>query len=470
MDGFQNLLLKLGEGSTVQSGGYTNTRISRNYPQLDAMYRSSWIVGQAVDAVAEDMTRAGISLMGIKPENAAKMQRQMTRMGLWQGITQNIKWGRLYGGSIAVMMIDGQDLRSPLRMETIGKGQFTGLKVFDRWSAAPNLTYKIMDGMQMGLPEYYNISRLGLTIHHSRVIRQIGIELPYYESEREEFWGASIVERLYDRLLPFDTATAGAAQLMSKAHLRTVQVEGLREILAQGGIAEENLIKMFYLMGRLQSTEGVTLLDATDKFEAHSYTFSGVEGIITQFAQQISGATGIPLVRLMGQSPAGLNSTGESDMRMYNDNIAQQQESRLRLGLQKLLDVLHWSTIGSAPEDDFDFSFNPLKQLDAKERAETAERMVKTIVEAYGENLIDRPTAMMELQAVAELTSMFGNIDQTMIDEAIAMVKAAKEDPPVGGDLDPLTGLPKPPPPIVADPNAKQGDKTVKPGDGQQAA
>lgn len=463
-DGFQNLVLRLGEGSTVMQGNYVRSGLTRNYVALDAMYRGSWIVGQAVDAVAEDMTRAGISLMGLEPEKAAQMQRKLTRMGLWQGITQNIKWGRLYGGSIGVIMIDGQNLQTPLRPETVGKDQFSGIKIFDRWSASPNLTYKIMEGMQMGLPEYYNIPRLGLTIHHSRCIRQIGIDLPFNEAEREEFWGASIVERLYDRLLPFDTATTGAAQLLSRAHLRTVSVEGLREILAQGGVAEENLVKMFSFMRQLQSNEGITLLDKADEFEAHSYTFSGIEGLITQFAQQISGATGIPLVRLLGQSPAGMNSTGESDMRMYYDNIAQQQESRLRYGLQRLLDVLHWSMYEKPPEDDFDFSFNPLKQLDPKEKAETADKMTKAITEAYGEDLIDRPTAMMELQRVAEICGLFGNVSPEMIADAQKMVDDAKANP---DELDPLTGLPKPPAPVL--PGADPAKPAVK-ADGKETA
>lgn len=465
-DGFQNLLLRLGEGSTVQAGGYAQSGLTRNHVALDAMYRGSWIVGQAVDAIAEDMSRAGISLMGVEPSKAAEIQRKMTRMGLWQGMTQAMKWGRLYGGSIVVIMVDGQNLTTPLRSETIGRDQFSGIKVFDRWSANPSMTYKIASGRHMGLPEYYNIPRLSLTIHHSRCIRFIGTDLPFNEAEREEFWGASIVERLYDRLLPFDTATNGAAQLMTKAHLRTVSVDGLREILAQGGVAEENLLKMFSLMRTLQSNEGITLLDKEDTFEAHSYTFSGIEGLITQFAQQISGATGIPLVRLLGQSPAGMNSTGESDMRMYYDNVAQQQESRLRDGLQKLLDVLYTSVYGKVPESDFDFTFNSLKQLDSKEKAETADKMTTAITNAYGEDLIDRPTAMMELQRVAEICGIFGNVSPEMIHEAQELVNASKAAPE---GIDPLTGLKLPPPPPAFPPKIDPVAETKPLGEDVQA-
>jgi uncharacterized protein len=84
------------------------------------------------------------------------------------------------------------------------------------------------------------------------------------------------------------------------------------------------------MMRRFQSIEGITLLDAEDEFDGHAHVpFSGISEALLQFGQQLAGALQIPLVRLFGQSPAGLNSTGESDLRNYYDGIHQQQESHL---------------------------------------------------------------------------------------------------------------------------------------------
>lgn len=450
-DGFSNLVLKLGDGSVAnQAATYTSNGISRNYQLLVEMYRSSWIVANAVDAVAEDMTRAGIDLMGIEPEEEARMQRALTRMGIWQAKTSGLKWGRLLGGSAEVLMVRGQALASPLLNDRVSKDQFEGLMVFDRRELTPDPNARIVGGMDAGLPEYYDVAELGLRIHHSRVVRNIGRELPRNELRANSWWGMSIVEPLYDRLVNFDTATAGSAALINKAHLRMVSIEKLREILAGGGIAEENLVKMFAFMAQLQSNQGITLLDSKDQYEAHSYTFSGLEGLLTQFAQQLSGATGIPLVRLLGQAPAGLNSTGEGDMRQYHENIAQQQEARLRLGLQRILDLLYRSLFGKPPPDDFDFSFNPLKQLDAKEKAETGAKMVDAVDKAYAGDLIDRATALKELQYIGTITGQFASVTPEMIAKVQAEIDAANEAPPgEGGELDPLTGLPKPPPPAL---------------------
>ena len=439
-DGFANLAARMGLGAqnVFSEGTYIFDLLTRNRIKLEAMYRGSWIVGAAVDSIAEDMTRAGISIKGeIEPEKIEQMHAQMTRLGVWNSLLESIKWGRLYGGAIAVINVDGQDLSTPLNVETVGKGQFRGLRVYDRWQLQPSLQNIVIDGMDFGLPMFYDVISdvttgqvSNVRIHHTRVVRQIGVQLPAYQAITEQMWGESVIERMYDRLMAFDTATSGAANLIQKAHLRTVQIDKLREVLAAGGKAEENLLQMFHHMRMLQTNEGLTLLDKEDTFQAHSYTFSGLSDMILQFGQQISGATGIPLVRLFGQSPAGLNSTGESDLRMYYDNIAAQQESRLREGLMKVLRVLHKSVFGVAAPEGFDFDFVPLWQTSTKEKADIATAITTTVSTAFEKGIIDQATAMQELKQSSDATGVFSNITDEQIEEA----KMAPPPMPVEGE------------------------------------
>ena len=152
-DGFQNLVLRIGEGSTTMGGAqYRQSGLSWDTQRLDALYRESWLVGVVVDAVAEDMTKGGIDLSGIDPEDSAKLQRQLTRRGVWTDLTSAIKWGRLYGGAVAVINIDGQDMASPLNLDTVTRGSFNRLQVFDRWSITPDPSATISTGADMGRP------------------------------------------------------------------------------------------------------------------------------------------------------------------------------------------------------------------------------------------------------------------------------------------------------------------------------
>ena len=66
-DSFQNFAARvgLGAGSQHDQSTYGFNYLSRNRTLLESMYRSSWVVGQAVDVVADDMTREGINMQEI---------------------------------------------------------------------------------------------------------------------------------------------------------------------------------------------------------------------------------------------------------------------------------------------------------------------------------------------------------------------------------------------------------------------
>jgi uncharacterized protein len=445
-DGFINLTARMGLGAhnVLSQGTYINTMLTENRVQLENLYLGSWIVGQCIDAMAEDMTRAGILIQGSdEPKAILKMSAALINTGAWRALREATQWGRLYGGAVAMIQIDGQDPSTPLKVDTVGKGQFTGLRVFDRWQLQPSITDIVQEGPHAGLPNFYRVisdvnsgTVSNVNMHHSRAIRCIGIHLPIYQALVHQLWGESIVERLYDRLLSFDTATSGAANLVQKAHLRTVQIDKLREVLAAGGQAETNLLTMFHHMRMLQNNEGLTLLDKEDTFAAHSYTFAGLSDIILQFGQQIAGATGIPLVRLFGQSPAGLNSTGESDMRMYYDHVNAQQEARLREGVMRVLHVLHRSVLGTAVPEDFDFEFKPLWQTDATERATNANTITTAVTTAFEKGVIDQPTALRELKQSSDATGVYSNITDDLITEA------ENAPPPVPVETQPVEPVP----------------------------
>lgn len=459
-DSFANFAARVGLGTANQAaqGRYNADYISRNRLLVENSYRSSWICGMAVDCVAEDMTRAGVTMQSdIEPDEIETLERAMVRLRVWDELCDTLKWGRLYGGAIAVMLVDGQKLDTPLNTERVSKGQFKGLLVLDRWQIQPSLNRLVQDlGPEMGQPEFYDVlpaakALAGQQIHYTRVIRMDGIELPHWQRIAENLWGQSVLERLWDRLLAFDSTTQGAAQLVYKAHLRTLSIEGLRELIAMGGKPFDAMLQQIDLIRAYQSNEGMTLLDAKDKFEAHSYTFSGLDAVLLQFGQQISGALQIPLVRLFGQSPAGLNSTGESDIRNYYDKVAQQQDRKLRTPLMRLFAVLHQSELGRPMSEGFTFEFTPLWQLSDVEKSQVAANLTTAVVAAEGAGLVDRSTALQELRHSSQTTGLWGHISDEQIEEA-------ENDPPPAIE----TGDPD------ADPAANDPD--VDPDDGQAAA
>ena len=133
------------------------------------------------------MTRMGVEIgSDIDPDDKDALNQGFENLAIWDSLCDTVKWARLYGGSLAVMMIDGQDASQPLRLDTIAEGQFKGLCVLDRWLVQPTLTDLVVSGPELGMPRYYDVVADSMAlprqrIHYSRVLRFDGVTLPYWQ-------------------------------------------------------------------------------------------------------------------------------------------------------------------------------------------------------------------------------------------------------------------------------------------------
>lgn len=462
-DSFQNLSANMGYGTNNVSSGasYGFNPITRNRNMLDWMYRGSWLVRKVIDCPADDMTREGLNIESdMPPDKIDEFTQYWNNLQLWQRINSTLKWARLYGGCIAVIMIEGQDFETPLRLDTVGRGQFKGLLVLDRWMVWPHMEQVKDYGADFGQPVKYEVvadarSVPRLTVHHSRTIRFDGTELPYWQKQAENGWGLSVVEPLWDRMIAFDSATQGAAQLIYKAHLRVMKIKDYRNLIAAGGALFQAVMKQLNMIRVMQTNEGMTVLDAEDEFESQSYSFAGLSDMMIQFGQQVSGAADIPMTRMFGQSPAGMNSTGESDLRNYYDGCRSQQEFRLRRPIKLLLDISHRSLYGVPLPRGFNYSFKPLWQLTDEVKAQIVTSHAGAVSQLVQGQVFTPAIALKEIRQSSRITGFGSNIT----DEDI---KAAEEMPPPMPDPNMMGGMGGDP----NDPNAQgqQGQLGAAPG------
>lgn len=447
VDGYSNPQARLGTNTdNLQTGGtYIANYTSRNRNLLEMAYRSSFLVGAAVDAIADDMTRKGISIVSrMKPGERGRLDNLWDEAAIWDELNNGLKWSRLYGGAIVVAMIDGQDMSTPLNIDTIGKGQFKGLLSIDRWSLTPSYNDLVTDyGPDFGKPKYYKVgsSAQGIPpwkIHYSRVIRMEGDTLPTRQAQIENGWGMSVVERIFERIEAFDTATAGVTQLIHKAHLRTYGIEGYRNALAKGGDLEMAINKHLDDIRRRQTIEGMTIMDNKDTFATHSYSFAGMSDTLCRFAEQVSGATGIPLVRLFGQTPGGF-STGDTDLENYYSRINTLQERRMRRSVRWLLDISHRSLFGTPLPEDFTFTFNKLWEISDTDRSTLASNVATAVATLTDRGILPVHSAMTDIRNLSELTGIGGSITDEDIDNEKKQWQENESEtsppPPIGNQL-----------------------------------
>lgn len=401
MDAFSNPAARIGFGTLdlLQATEYPMTRMTQNYQLLTSLYRENWIIQNIISTIPNDMMRKWYDLRtSVAPEYLKQMTQLERRTQIRKKLLLGMYWGRLYGGAVGVILIKGHnDMSMPLNLDTIMPGSFLGLHILDRWNGVYPEGELVTDpeDPDFGLPMFYTVRNdetgtMVARVHHSRVIRFIGRELPWMEN-------AEIQRRFWNTL---------AAQSV------------------------------------MESNFGTRMINKGDAIHNTQYTFTGLPDVYDRVMMDVAGAARTPVTKLFGRSPAGMNSTGESDLKNYYDYIDGLRETELRGIIERLLPIMALSAWGRIP-DDMDIDFPPMQTPDAKDVAEITERKSNAILAAYQNDLIDAATAMQELKSLSDETGLYSKIT----DEAIEAGKGkfysdsrSMQDPMAGFSFPGSTG------------------------------
>lgn len=443
-DAFSNPLFRLGYGSQspLEATEYPLTRMTDNYALLNSLYRDNWVVQNVVGIIPDDMTKKWFAPAGaVGPEHLKELDRVQRVTALRERVNEGLRWGRLYGGAAGLIMIRGQEgmLGQPLELESIYPGTFQGLYILDRWQGVVPGMELVFEGGEP-VPAYYSITDArGNTVakvHHSRLVRFTGRDLPFLERVAELYWGESEVEALYNDVVKHDNVAANMAALTFRANVDTMEVQNLDQLFSvTSGEQQRRFWNVMQAQSVMKSNFGMQLVNRGDQIKNTQYTFTGLQEVYDSMCLDLSGASRIPVTKLFGRSPAGMNATGESDLRNYYDYVDTLREAKLRPILEKLLPVLAMSAWGAVP-DGLDITFPPLWTPTAAEVAEIALKKAQAIRDTFQAGLLNVDTAQKELKKLADETDLFGSIT----DEEIA-ANAGKTYQDATALRDPLAGL-----------------------------
>lgn len=427
LDGYSNVPANLGAGANnlAQTANYVMERFTWDYYTLNILFRDNWIAKAIIEKPANEMFKNGFSIHSqIEPDKIDKI------MNIWQKTkTQNkflkcLKWARLYGGCLLIPMIENQgDLSKPLDYETIMPDSYKGCFTVDRWSGvSPSI--ELVDNItdpDFGQPEYYDVSdnTTGKTfrIHHSRVIKMIGREMPYWEEIAETYWGASELEHVYTELKKRDDTSANISFLIFLANIRVFKMDGMSQMLSIGDQqAAQRVYETMKTMNHLMCNTGTLAIDKEEDFAMHGYSFTGINDVYESFMLDISGAAEIPVDKLFGRSPSGFNSGAET-LQNYYDTIDEKRETYVREPLEKIVKIITMSALGEIP-DDIKIDFNPVRRPSDLEKSDLAQKNAQPIFDAYAGGLIGKGTALKELKQQSDITGLWTNITDEMIQEA----------------------------------------------------
>jgi phage-related protein (TIGR01555 family) len=399
--------------------------------ELTAAYRSSWMARKIIDIPPLDATREWRNWQA-DAKQIELIEEEEKRLGVRRKVMAAMVRARLYGGGALFIGTGERDTSQPLRPEAIKKGGIQFLVPLSKrvLTAGEIESDPLVEGF--GLPRDYTINsgqRTALTVHPSRLVVFTGNPHPDADEVGglERGWGDSVLQSILETLKQADSASANISSLLFEAKVDVIRIPGFMDGLADPEY-ENRVLNRLRLAMMAKGINGTLILDKEEEYDQKESSFAGLTDVMMSFVQLVAGASDIPVTRLLGQAPAGLNATGESDMRNYYDRIAAMQELSLGPSMHILDECLLHSAIGSRP-DDIHYNWASLWQTSETERADVGNKTANTLKTLKDTGLF--PDGALSQAGVAMLveTGTVPGLEAAMKDFEGELPLEAEDDP-----------------------------------------
>jgi len=367
-DGVENILTGLGRHGRDANTATTFTGDALlDQRTLEGLYSSSGIARRLIDMLPDEALKKGI-------ECDEELYTELERLDAFKYLTDLSKDARLYGGAIMLLLAkDGEkDLDMPLR--EAGLKTIERLAVFDRFKCLVTSSDYDNDPYSETFGEVltYNLhlkSGKYLKVHSSRVIRLDGDRLPSNPFERNNYWHASTLQGAYTSILSYLSAQGFSDIIIKEWGLTILKIQGLFESYGNG--SEAQIAKRLNDANISKSLMNMVLMDAeSETFERQFSNVTGYSDLMLRTMELVSANSGIPMTKLFGRSPEGMNATGEGDFTQWAGTVQAYQMQTLQPAINRLIDLLAMQQDWKEKPDDMAWNFPTLKPLDDAQLAD----------------------------------------------------------------------------------------------------
>ncbi|WP_426126305.1 DUF1073 domain-containing protein [Pararhizobium sp. PWRC1-1] len=363
--------------------------------QIIAAYRGSWLPRKIVDIPALDSCRKWRDWQAKKPQIEA-IEEEEKRLNVKGKVLEAAKKARLFGGAAVYIGTADEATNAPLEVDRVSKGGVKYLTVMTRRQLKAGEIDRNPASEWYGRPKDYTLDSLTgehIVIHPSRLVLLSGAMAPDEDMNTalNQGWGESVLTATLDAIKNADSTAGNIASLVFEAKIDIIRIPDFMASL-NNEVYRSKIIERYSLANMSKGINGTLLLDKEEEYESKSASLAGLTDILMAFMQIVSGAADIPVTRLLGQSPAGMNATGASDMKNYHDRIQSIQELEIQPAMVRLDECLERSA--DVKDPDVYYQWAPLEQMSEKERADifkTTADAARTIVgTTSGQEIITR--------------------------------------------------------------------------------
>ncbi|WP_304965608.1 anti-CBASS protein Acb1 family protein [uncultured Oscillibacter sp.] len=391
-DGYMNVLNRFGTAQDNGEAYHFAPETMVDDMTLAAHYEGNGLFTKIIDIPAEKAATREFDL-GLSDEDVKSLVTDALEDLDWVTTTaQAVKWSRLFGGAIAVMLIDdGGRLEDPLNWNTI-KG-IDEIALFERAVVEPDYSYLYNYGRpqgtkqfrpKFGKPQFFRVySQYGhFVVHESRCLTFRNGILPETTTQAEyRFWGVPEYARIKRALRETVTNHANGTKLLERSVQGIYKMNGLTSTLSVEGGDEEVLRRLKTIDMARGILNSIVIDGDGEEYTFQTFQLSGFSEAINASCNMLSAVTNIPQTILFGRSPAGENSTGEADLENWYNYLGQISDLQVKGNLQRLLDILFRGWLNTKQlheEPKYKLEFKPFWNLSEMEQADLDQKKANT--------------------------------------------------------------------------------------------
>ena len=384
-DGWVNLLNKYGTSrDTSEQYHFVEEGIVPD-EVLSMIYEGNGLFARIIDIPAEEAVKHGFKLKNVNDHCIEDFYMAALDELDWDEVAiTSVKWARLFGGSIAVMLInDGRRLEEPVDWRNIKS--IDDIRVYDRsvvqpdydsmYSYDPSYPFGTR-GSRLGMPEYYYVNSTygSFTVHESRcLVFQNGVLPERTSSSIYRLWGMPEYVRIQRAVRDSEVAHGSAVKMLDKSVQPVYKMKDLSmELSTDEG--ENRVLKRLQSIDTARGMMNTLVVDNDgEDYDFRTFQFAGVADVVNLSDSYLSGLSLIPQTILFGKGVGGLSTTDDTSMENYYNFVDRIRRRMLRPNLRYLLSVIFQAGVATGEVDKvppINIAFDPLWSLNEIQQAD----------------------------------------------------------------------------------------------------
>lgn len=313
-----------------------------------------------------EVTSAGRADSGKLQAIEAELERINAKAIFRQAVLHDQAFG---GGHIGIKLKGDEKARElPLLMQpySVPVGAFQGLRVIEPYWVTPNY-YNSIDPFAADFYKPSTWWALGVEVHATRLQTIVSRPVADMLKPAYSFRGVSMSQLAMPYIDNWLRTRQSVSDTVKQFSISGVKTD-LQQSLAPG--AGQDLLNRAQLINAYRDNRNILFLDmATEEFFQVNTPLSGLDALQAQAQEQMSAVSHIPLVKLLGVTPTGLNASSEGEIRVFYDYVKGYQANVLTPPMHNVLQIAQLSLFGEV-DPDISWAWHPLHEMTDLEAAD----------------------------------------------------------------------------------------------------